>query len=400
MERYIKSRLKYLVGLNTEHADANQGYIGLENVESWSGKKLIIDSPSAEGVTLSYQKGDILFGKLRPYLAKCYKAEENGCCSTEFLVLRPKRILPKYLQYRILSSDFIDKVNMSTYGAKMPRANWSFIGNMDIMVPPSYEQQSIADYLDDHCAKIDDIIAEAKASIEEYKELRASTISGSTTHGIRYKRKMKESGIEWLPQIPIEWDDISAKALFVQRKDRAIPGERQLTASQKRGIMYQDEYMQEEGIRIVVVEKDLSILKHVEPDDFVISMRSFQGGLEYSYLKGCISSAYVMLIPNHDYVDSEYYKWLFKSDKYINALQSTSDLIRDGQALRYANFVKLRLFTVPLAEQKEIADYLNKRIPQIDELITEKQVLIKDLETYRKSLIYEVVTGKRKVVGA
>ena len=130
----------------------------------------------------------------------------------------------------------------------------------------------------------------------------------------------------------------------------------------------------------MVVQKDFDILKHVEPDDFVISMRSFQGGLEYSYLRGCISSAYVMLIPNHEYVHSEYYKWLFKSDKYINALQSTSDLIRDGQALRYANFVKLRLFKVPLTEQKEIADYLNDIIPKVDALIS------------------EVVTGKRRVV--
>ena len=105
-----------------------------------------------------------------------------------------------------------------------------------------------------------------------------------------------------------------------------------------------------------------------------------------------------MLIPNHKYVYSEYYKWFFKSDKYINALQSTSDLIRDGQALRYANFVKLKLFDIPIKEQKEIADYLNKEVPKIDSLIAEKESLINDLEAYKKSLIYEVVTGKRRVV--
>ena len=209
---------------------------------------------------------------------------------------------------------------------------------------------------------------------------------------------MKPSGVEWLPEIPSDWNVLSPKVVFAQRKDRAIKGERQLTASQKHGIMYQDDYMKEEGVRIVTVEKDFSILKHVEPDDFVISMRSFQGGLEYSYLRGCISSAYVMLIPNHKYVYSEYYKWFFKSDKYINALQSTSDLIRDGQALRYANFVKLKLFDIPIEEQKEIADYLNKEVPKIDSLISEKESLINDLEAYKKSLIYEVVTGKRRVV--
>lgn len=261
-----------------------------------------------------------------------------------------------------------------------------------------FEQQAIADYLDETCSKIDEIIAEAKASIVEYKELRESVISNATTRGIKKNRCMKPSGVEWLPEIPSDWNVLSPKVVFAQRKDRAIKGERQLTASQKHGIMYQDDYMKEEGVRIVTVEKDFSILKHVEPDDFVISMRSFQGGLEYSYLRGCISSAYVMLIPNHKYVYSEYYKWFFKSDKYINALQSTSDLIRDGQALRYANFVKLKLFDIPIEEQKEIADYLNKEVPKIDSLIAEKESLINDLEAYKKSLIYEVVTGKRRVV--
>ncbi len=170
MGDYIKSRLKILAELNTEHASSNIGYVGLENVESWTGKRIITDTPIAEGVALSYQKGDVLFGKLRPYLAKCYKAEEDGCCSTEFLVLRPKSILPEFLQYRILSPDFIDKVNMSTYGAKMPRASWLFIGNMEIEVPDICEQQVISNYLDDSCAKIDAIIAEAKASIEEYRQ--------------------------------------------------------------------------------------------------------------------------------------------------------------------------------------------------------------------------------------
>lgn len=87
-----ETRLKYLVAINTDHAESNDGYIGLENVESWSGQKIETDTPEAEGVAFSYKKGDVLFGKLRPYLAKCYVAEEDACCSTEFLVMRPKKI--------------------------------------------------------------------------------------------------------------------------------------------------------------------------------------------------------------------------------------------------------------------------------------------------------------------
>ncbi|MBQ5470913.1 MAG: hypothetical protein IIT58_02790, partial [Treponema sp.] len=141
---------------------------------------------------------------------------------------------------------------------------------------------------------------------------------------------MKQSGIDWIGEIPDDWKIVQPKALFSQRKERAHVGDEQLTASQKHGIINQKKFMEIEQQRVVVVEKDFNILKHVEPGDFVISMRSFQGGLEYSQERGCISSAYVMLIPNLNFVYPEYYKWLFKSYAYIKALQSTSDLIRDG----------------------------------------------------------------------
>ena len=317
--------------------------------------------------------------------------------SQNCLIMRKiRKCVIRFVYYALFPLFDYERTKIPAY--MQPSLRIEDLKSYKLYMPLYTEQQAIADYLDETCSKIDEIIAEAKESIVEYKELRESVISNATTRGIKKNRCMKPSGVEWLPEIPSDWNVLSPKVVFAQRKDRAIKGERQLTASQKHGIMYQDDYMKEEGVRIVTVEKDFSILKHVEPDDFVISMRSFQGGLEYSYLRGCISSAYVMLIPNHKYVYSEYYKWFFKSDKYINALQSTSDLIRDGQALRYANFVKLKLFDIPIEEQKEIADYLNKEVPKIDSLISEKESLINDLEAYKKSLIYEVVTGKRRVV--
>ena len=347
-------------------------------------------------------KGDIILADTSEDKEGCGNAVYIDCDEKIFagyhtIILKSTKD-NKYLAYLFQSDSWRTQIQTRVNGVKLFSITQKILNQCTIILPPLSEQQAIADYLDETCSKIDEIIAEAKASIDEYKELRESVISNATTRGIKKNRSMKSSGVEWLPEIPADWNVLSPKVVFTQRKDRAIKGERQLTASQKHGIMYQDDYMKEEGVRIVTVEKDFSILKHVEPDDFVISMRSFQGGLEYSYLRGCISSAYVMLIPNHKYVYSEYYKWFFKSDKYINALQSTSDLIRDGQALRYANFVKLKLFDIPIEEQKEIADYLNKEVPKIDSLITEKESLINDLEAYKKSLIYEVVTGKRRVV--
>ena len=205
-------------------------------------------------------------------------------------------------------------------------------------------------------------------------------------------RKMKDSRVAWLREIPENWKVVPPKALFRLRKEKAAPGARQLTASQQHGIIYQDDYMALTGSRVVTVEKDFSILKRVEKGDFVISMRSFQGGLEYSENAGSISSAYVMLIPNLEYIVPEFYKWLFKSPTYITALQCTSNLIRDGQALRYNNFVQVPLCIIPKDDQKKIASTLGEKCQQIDDLISNVQAQIEKLKAYKQSLITEVVT--------
>ena len=266
-----------------------------------------------------------------------------------------------------------------------------------IAFPELIEQEKIASFLDTQCVEIEAIITRTRESIGEYKKLRQATVDQAVTHGIRSKRKLKSSGLKWVQEIPEEWDAINPKALFSQRKDRAVPGEKQLTASQQHGVIFQDEYMAQTGSRVVVVQKDFDILKHVEAGDFVISMRSFQGGLEYSTRTGSISSAYVMLIPNTELVYPRFFRWLLKSSVYINALQSTSNLVRDGQAMRYSNFAQVRLYTLPLKEQEEIADYLDRTCSEIDTLIAKKEQYLVELENYKKSLIYEYVTGKKEV---
>ena len=152
------------------------------------------------------------------------------------------------------------------------------------------------------------------------------------------------------------------------------------------------------GGSIVTVQKDFDILKTVCKGDFVIHMRSFQGGLEYSEHTGSISSAYVMLIPQKNAGECRYFKWLFKSASYINALQSTSNLIRDGQAMRYSNFIQIIIPYPPLVEQQQIADFLDSKCSEIDSLIADKKRQLDILADYKKSLIYEYVTGKKEVI--
>lgn len=205
-------------------------------------------------------------------------------------------------------------------------------------------------------------------------------------------RKMKDSGIEWIGEIPEGWRTINPKALFTQRKDKAQKDERQLTSSQQYGILYQDDYMELTGSKVVTVEKDFDILKHVEAGDFVISMRSFQGGLEYSTKSGAISSAYVMLVPNLELVYPRFYRWLLKSSVYIDALQRTTNMVRDGQAMRYSNFAQVRLFTLPLDEQKSRADFLDLECSSIDKILFKTRSCIEEYKKLKQAVITQAVT--------
>ena len=152
-----------------------------------------------------------------------------------------------------------------------------------------------------------------------------------------------------------------------------------------------------EGRRVVQVFLDFEILKHVDAGDFVMSMRSFQGGIEYSEYTGCVSSAYVVLKPG-EHVYHRYFKYLLKSSRYIEALQSTSNLVRDGQALRFDNFSMVDLLVVPLGEQKQIADDLDLQDEKTERAIAIKECQIAALKEYKTSLINAAVTGKIKVI--
>lgn len=203
--------------------------------------------------------------------------------------------------------------------------------------------------------------------------------------------KYKPSGVEWLGNVPEHWEVGQSRRMFSQRKERARADDRQLTASQKYGIIYQNEFMELEGQKVVQVILGADILKHVEPGDFVISMRSFQGGIERSESAGCISSAYVMLMPKGT-IDGAFFSYLLKSATYIQALQSTTNLVRDGQAMRFDNFTLVDLPIVPLEEQQLIAAFLDRETAKIDALVEEQKRLIELLREKRQGIITHAVT--------
>lgn len=325
----------------------------------------------------------------------------DGSCSLINTVLEARpNVDARYYNYVFFTKLFPDEFYRWGSGivADLWSTRWEYMKRILLPNPPEDVKTRIVKYLDEECAKIDKALQEQEKAIERLEQYRQSIICEITTRGIRPNRPMKPSGHEWIGDIPVDWKMVYSKSLFALRKDRAFDDDEQLTSSQKYGIIRQRDFMELEGRQVVQVVTGEEILKHVEAGDFVISMRSFQGGLEYSEISGKISSAYVMLIPRKEKVYNDYYKWLFKSKRYIRALQSTSNLVRDGQALRYSNFSQIFLPYLDISEQKEIADYLNHYCGEIDNAIACAESLIVKIGEYKKALIYEYISGKREVM--
>lgn len=215
-DTWQSARLKFTAPLRNERTAAgsdHSDYLGLENIESWIGRIIESESkPNEEsdgdsGLANIFREGDVLFGKLRPYLAKACHAPRNGVCSTELLVMRPaKTVHPRFLLYFVLTPDFVGIVDASTFGAKMPRASWDFIGSLEIRLPPIETQSIIANYLDRETARIDALIAEKERMLALLEEKRAALISRAVTRGLDTNAPLKPSGQEWLDEIPAHWE--------------------------------------------------------------------------------------------------------------------------------------------------------------------------------------------------
>ncbi|WP_437974301.1 hypothetical protein WMF11_38085 [Sorangium sp. So ce295] len=201
----------------------------------------------------------------------------------------------------------------------------------------------------------------------------------------------KAIGVPWLRQIPAHWDISRSKRLFSARKELAFPGDVQLSATQAYGVIPQSDFEARVGRRVVRISMHLEKRRHVEKDDFVISMRSFQGGLERAWASGAIRSSYVVLKAQAG-VDVGYFTHLFKSHGYIRALQSTADFIRDGQDLNFSNFASIDLPLPPLAEQTIIGRFLYHANRRTDRFIQAKRRLIALLNEQKQAIIHRAVT--------
>ncbi|MFL0604730.1 restriction endonuclease subunit S [Cylindrospermopsis raciborskii] len=191
-------RLKYVAPVSsvklTQKPD-HLPYLGLEHIESKTGR-LLLDTPveNVESTVSCFEKGDVLFGKLRPYLAKVFLAEFQGVSTTELLALKTSQeVNGKFLFYQLIAEGFINQVNSFTYGTKMPRVSPEQITSLFITLPPLSEQQAIAQFLDRETAKIDTLVTKTRISIDKLKEYRTALISAAVTGKIDIRENLTPS---------------------------------------------------------------------------------------------------------------------------------------------------------------------------------------------------------------
>jgi len=207
---------------------------------------------------------------------------------------------------------------------------------------------------------------------------------------LRYS-EYKESDEGWLGKIPLHWNVVPGRRLFCHKREASKPGDEQLSATQKYGVVPQRLFMELEEQKVTLALGGLDNFKHVEKNDFVISLRSFQGGIEGSQYTGCVSPAYTVLRSTQP-IDSEYWALLLKSAEYITALQSVTDGIRDGKNISYDQFGRIGLPVPPIDEQAAIATFINRETAKADELVNKQEQLILLLKEKREAIISHTVT--------
>ena len=403
-------RLKYVVSLRRSRVDGKEDdrpYIGLENIESWTGKRLVDSvalneepSPTAiERTSLAntFEPGDVLFGKLRPYLAKVWVAEFHGRSTTELLVMRPVEAESRFLRYVCLWREFIDAVDASTFGSKMPRADWDFIGNMSILVPDWPKQRAIADYLDRETARLDALVAAKERVLGLFAEKRRALITCAVTRGLDPHAPLRDSGIPWLGEIPAHWAVERARWLFRERDQRSETGEEELlTVSHLTGVtprsekdVYMFEAETKEGYKIC------------RKDDLVINtLWAWMGAMGVSPIDGIASPAYNVYEPDSR-LEPAYVDALVRSPVFAEEVKRYSKGVWSSRLRLYPEGLFEVYLPVPLRrEQRGIVSYIANESKRLNALGAATERTIALLRERRAALIAAAITGQIDVGAA
>ena len=357
-----------------------------------SGKRYISQEGYDNCSAIMVPANSIIFSKRAPIgtvaISKNELCTNQGCLSC---VSKDNSSVEFYYYAMSIATEEFELNGSGTTFKEISLANFK---NFRFAVPPLSEQQVIADYLDKTCSKIDEIIAEAKVSIDEYKELKQSAIFEAVTKGLNKNVEMRECSVNWLDEIPSTWESIRLKYLLTEINNRSETGtEQPLSVSQVMGVV--PSYM------ISVSNPTASYVgqKIVEPNDIVFNkLKAHLGVFFMSKYHGLVSPDYAVYRTN-DKVIPKYLEYLFHTSACISEFKKYISGVAEGLMRLYtSDLFNIRICLPKVDEQIKIVEYVDNNVELFDSLIAEKESLINDLEAYKKSLIYEVVTGKRRVV--
>jgi len=376
------------------HSKINDGTYLKEELLRYVDSKFLESNPQS-----LLKKDDIIFADTSEDLDGCGNCIRNTVNGNVFagyhtvIARLKKKSMGPYLSYLFQSDKWRSQIRTTVNGVKVYSVTRGHLRRCKLFIPPIEEQKSIVAYLDKKTEQINELVAAKQKQIELLKEYKQSLIANAVTKGINSKAKMKDSGIRWIGNVPEHWEKRKFQYLFKERSEKNHPNEPILCATQSHGVIPQSMYEN----RVVVVNTGFEGLKLVKKGDFVISLRSFQGGIEYAHYQGIISAAYTILYINTDCLDADYIRILFKSFPFINLLKICVTGIREGQNINNDLLKKQFIPVPPIDEQKQIVAYINERVSSIDTQISSIEKQIANLNEYKQSLISDVVTGKVKV---
>ena len=325
---------------------------------------------------------------LSPYL---------GLVSPAYIILKSnKRVLPAFAEKYFLMLWKNQIFNALGDAGVRSNLNSKDLLELSIPFPSLAEQQRIAEFLDKECGKIDGLKADIQAQIDTLEQYKRSVITEAVTHGLNPSAPMKDSGIPWVGKIPAKWAVLPIYCVYGERKRKNVFGTEQNLLSLSYGKVIRKDINTNGGLLpsnyngYNIIEKNDIIIR---PTDLQNDRTSLRTGLVKEH--GIITSAYIALKPKNR-VSSKFYHYLLHSYDVKKVFYNMGNGVRQG--LNYGEFAKLMVYSPPLDEQHEIADYLDNKCAEIEQIIADKKTQIETLDSYKKSLIYEYVTGKKEVV--
>lgn len=328
-----------------------------------------------------------VFSGLSPY---------NGMISPAYKVLKVKKRIANEQYYRYWFNYVGSKRFYKQYSKSLRfTLNADEFNRLFSLLPSLVEQQRIAEFLDRECGKIDGLKADIQAQIDTLEQYKRSIITEAVTHGLNPSAPMKDSGAGWMPLIPLHWKADKLKFHLRQRGIKNQIDKQVLSLYREYGIVPKDSRDDNHN----VTSEDVSDYRYVRVGDFVVNkMKAWQGSVAVSNYEGIVSPAYFVYEFSDDLINKRYFHYLMRNKTYATEFRRLSGGIREGQwDLPSEALNNTIILLPPLDEQQEIADYLDNKCAEIEQIIADKKSQIETLDGYKKSLIYEYVTGKKEV---